>query len=64
MGNNILSKSRKHRLMRKHVPRDEGRKTLDSDKRKAPGSSAHQVRVLRRKRRQTEQENIPQQEVT
>jgi hypothetical protein len=36
MGNNILSKSRGHRLMRKQVVRDEGRRTLDSDKRKAP----------------------------
>jgi hypothetical protein len=49
--------------MRKQVARDEGRKTLDSDKRKAPGSSA-QVRALRRKRQQTEHENIPQQEDT
>jgi hypothetical protein len=36
---------------------------LDSDKKKAPGSSA-EVRGSRRKRRQTEQENIPQQEAT
>jgi len=40
MENRILSRSRGHRLMRKQAAIDTGRRTLDSDKRKAPGSSA------------------------
>jgi hypothetical protein len=58
MRNRILSKSRGKKLMRKQAARDTGRRTLDSDKRKAPGSSA-KARGSRRKRWQTEQGYTP-----
>jgi hypothetical protein len=46
--------------MRKQAARDEERRTLDLGKNKAPESSAED----QGERRQTEQENIPQQEDT
>jgi hypothetical protein len=61
IGNNILSKSCGQRLKRNQAARDEGGRTLDSDITKAPGSSV-EVRRSRRKHRQIEQVNIPQQE--
>jgi hypothetical protein len=61
MGNRILFKSRGQRLMRKQAAKDKGKRMLESDKRKAPDSSA-KVRGSRRKRWQTDQGNIPQQQ--
>jgi hypothetical protein len=64
MGNMILSKSREESLMRTQAARDKERRTLDSDKSKAPVSSAGRSERMRRNCRQTEQGNIPQQEDT